>query len=42
MGLTTVAAEAERVEFTGSREISKSIQTWLGLSPFAVQGKLVV
>jgi len=41
MGLTTVAAEAERVEFTGSREISKSIQTWLGLSPFAVQRKLV-
>jgi DNA-binding HxlR family transcriptional regulator len=41
MGLTTVAAEAERVEFTGSREISRSMQEWLGLSPFAVQRKLV-
>ena len=41
MGLTTVAAEAERFEFTGSREISKAIQTWLGLSPFAVQRKYV-
>jgi hypothetical protein len=41
MGLTSVRAEAERFEFTGTREISKAMQTWLGLSPFAVQRKLV-
>jgi len=41
MGVTDVATEAEKFEFTGSREISNSIQTWLGLSPFAVQKKLI-
>lgn len=41
MGVTDVAAEKERLEFTGSREIAKTMQTWLGLSPFAVQKKLV-
>ncbi len=41
MGLTSVAAESEKFEFTGPKEISSTIQTWLGLSPFAVQRKLV-
>ena len=41
MGVTDVASEADKFEFTGAREISNSIQTWLGLSPFAVQRKLV-
>ena len=41
MGLTTVAREARRIEFAGAREIADTMQTWLGLSPFAVQEKLV-
>ena len=36
-----MAAERDKFEFTGSREISATMQTWLGLSPFAVQKKLV-
>ena len=41
MGVTDVATESEKFDFSGSREISSTIQTWLGLSPFAVQKKLV-
>lgn len=41
MGVSDVAAEREKFEFTGSKELSSTIQTWLGLSPFAVQKKLV-
>ena len=41
MGVTDVATEKESFEFTGSREIAKTMQTWLGLSPFAAQKKLV-
>lgn len=41
MGVTDVASEKESFEFTGSREIANTMQTWLGLSPFAVQKKLV-
>lgn len=41
MGITTVASERTKFEFIGPREISATIQTWLGLSPFAVQKKLV-
>ncbi len=41
MGVTDVSAEQEKFEFSGSREIASTIQTWLGLSPFAVQNKLV-
>lgn len=41
MGLTTGAANAAQFEFTGSHEHSKAIQTWLGLSPFAIRRKLV-
>ena len=37
MGLTTVAREVEagQVELIGDPEIAKSMQKWLGLSPFA-------
>lgn len=41
MGITDVAAERARIELTGSREIAATLQTWLGLSPFAVQKKIV-
>ncbi|MFT7525914.1 MAG: DNA-binding HxlR family transcriptional regulator [Arenicella sp.] len=41
MGLTTVKKELSRMDLTGVREIADSMQTWLGLSPFAVQAKLV-
>jgi DNA-binding HxlR family transcriptional regulator len=39
MGLTTVEKEREKVVLTGSREIAKKMQQWLGLSPFAVERK---
>ncbi len=37
MGFSTVAAEVEagQLELIGDREIAKSMQQWLGLSPFA-------
>jgi DNA-binding HxlR family transcriptional regulator len=37
MGLTTLKAEIEAglVELTGDKEIARSMQQWLGLSPFA-------
>ena len=41
MGLTTVKKEQKRIELIGSRQIAASMQTWLGLSPFAAQAKLV-
>jgi len=41
MGLTDVAAVRDRFEFTGPEELSSTMQTWLGLSPFAVQKKHV-
>jgi DNA-binding HxlR family transcriptional regulator len=41
MGLTTVEKAREAIGLTGDRHIAASIQTWLGLSPFAVQKKLV-
>ena len=41
MGLTTVAKERGKVVLTGDRGLAGSIQTWLGLSPFAVEPKRV-
>lgn len=41
MGLTTVAKERGKVVLTGDRGLARSIQTWLGLSPFAVEPKRV-
>lgn len=37
MGLTTVRASRDRIEFDGSPRLVDSMQTWLGLSPFAAQ-----
>ena len=39
MGLTTVKKESEKVALTGDVEIAGKIQTWLGLSPFAIEAK---
>lgn len=39
MGVTTVAKEAGKFTFTGDREIASTMQTWLGLSPFAIETK---
>lgn len=41
MGLTTIEKERGGIELTGSRVVASSMQSWLGLSPFAVQRKLV-
>lgn len=41
MRVTTVAREKAKFEFTGSKAIAASMQVWLGLSPFALQEKLV-
>ena len=41
MGLTTVAKESEKMAITGDRQIARTMQTWLGLSPFAVEPKRV-
>ncbi len=41
MGLGTVKSESERIELLGAREIVETMQTWLGLSPFAKQKKFV-
>jgi hypothetical protein len=41
MGLTTVKKEHDRMSLIGVRKIADSMQIWLGLSPFAVQEKLV-
>jgi hypothetical protein len=37
MGLSTVEKEIEarQIELIGDKNIAKSMQTWLGLSPFA-------
>lgn len=41
MGLTSVQQEKERIDMTGDRTIAATMQTWLGLSPFAVEAKRV-
>jgi DNA-binding HxlR family transcriptional regulator len=42
MGLDTVRAarRAERMMLTGDRQLASSVETWLGLSPFAKERKL--
>ena len=42
MGLTTVEKESKKVALTGARDIASKMQTWLGLSPFAVEPKRAV
>jgi DNA-binding HxlR family transcriptional regulator len=39
MGLTTIAKERDKVTLTGDQDIAGQMQTWLGLSPFAVVPK---
>jgi DNA-binding HxlR family transcriptional regulator len=39
MGVTTVAKEGGKMVLTGSRDLAGKMQTWLGLSPFAVEAK---
>ena len=39
MGLTTVAKEGSKITFSGSRTIAGKMQSWLGLSPFAIAPK---
>ncbi len=39
MGVTTIAKESAKIELTGDRDIASTMQTWLGLSPFAVVPK---
>lgn len=41
MGLTTVAQAGARMRIDGARDLERTMQVWLGLSPFAVQKKLV-
>jgi hypothetical protein len=39
MGATTVRKETDKIALTGDRGIASTMQTWLGLSPFAVKAK---
>lgn len=41
MGHTTVQRERDKITLTGDRFIASSMQSWLGLSPFAIEGKRV-
>ncbi|HEX4894327.1 MAG TPA: helix-turn-helix domain-containing protein [Hyphomicrobiaceae bacterium] len=41
MGITTVEKERDHIALTGDLKIARTMQTWLGLSPFAVEPKRV-
>ncbi len=41
MGLTRVEDARDRIQLDGDPTMARTIQTWLGLSPFAAQPKLV-
>jgi hypothetical protein len=41
MGLTSVAKQRGRMKLSGPQGIINSMQTWLGLSPFATVRKQV-
>lgn len=41
MGLTTMNKESDRIELLSDRELASTMQSWLGLSPFATQQKAV-
>jgi len=41
MGLTTVAKERNHLALDGNKRLGKTMQTWLGLSPFAAEKKRV-
>lgn len=41
LGFTSVERERSRIELVGDRALAKTMQVWLGLSPFAVERKRV-
>jgi DNA-binding HxlR family transcriptional regulator len=41
MGLTTIDQERAKFEMSGNRQVAATMQSWLGLSPFAKQRKQV-
>ena len=41
MGLTTVNKERDKISLTGDLDVAGKMQSWLGLSPFAVMSKRV-
>lgn len=41
MGLSTITSAGDRIELHGDREVARTMQAWLGLSPFAVERKRV-
>ena len=41
MGLSTVSEVSQRLELTGPTAVAAAMQSWLGLSPFAKEKKLV-
>lgn len=41
MGLATVSGEADKIELDGDPALARSMQGWLGLSPFATERKRV-
>jgi DNA-binding HxlR family transcriptional regulator len=41
MGLIKVSDAGDAIQFDGNAEIARTMQTWLGLSPFSAQKKLV-
>jgi DNA-binding HxlR family transcriptional regulator len=40
MGLTSIKEQRDKIKMMGSKQLAKTIQTWLGLSPFAKYEKL--
>jgi DNA-binding HxlR family transcriptional regulator len=40
MGLTTVQASSDKFDLDGRRDVARTMQHWLGLSPFACEKKL--
>lgn len=41
MGIASVAESVRRIDFDGDRRIAGTMQTWLGLSPFASVARMV-
>lgn len=41
MGLTTMKKESNKVELLGDATVARTMQSWLGLSPFATEKKIV-
>ncbi len=41
MGLQTVQESSDSIRFDGSQKLQHTMQTWLGLSPFAIEKRMV-